>query len=86
LAAVLAGFVVAKLPPRTKKVVVNRRGEPQRDGLESAGKAGFLVAILKLAIDATKPILLAWITKRLGEAVHVGKDVRRGVSNVERRT
>jgi hypothetical protein len=85
-AAALLGFVIAKLPARTKKVVVNRRGEPLKGGLENAGKAGFLIAILKIVVDVTKPVLLAWISKRLGEAVHVGKDVRRGVNRVDRKT
>jgi hypothetical protein len=86
IGAVLAGFLISKLPARTKKVVVNRRGEPQKAGFETAGKTGLLLAILKIAIDATKPVLMAWITKRLGEAVSVGKDVRRGVNRVERKT
>jgi len=85
--AILAGFAIAKIPPRTKKVVVNRRGEAVKNGnLEAAGKAGFAMAILKLLIDITKPIIMAWATKRLGEAVHVGKQVRSKVERVERRT
>ena len=86
LGAILAGFVIAKLPARTKKVVVNRKGERVNGNLENAGKAGFLIAILKLAIDITKPVLMAWATKRLGEAVQVGKQVRHKVEKVERRT
>jgi hypothetical protein len=86
LGAILAGFVVAKLPARTKKVVVNRRGEQVNGSLENAGKAGFALAILKVLIDITKPIIMAWATKRLGEAVHIGKQVRQKVDKVERRT
>jgi hypothetical protein len=84
--AILAGFAIAKLPARTKKVVVNRKGERVNGSLETAGKAGFLVAILKLLIDITKPILMAWATKRLGEAVQIGKQVKRKVDKVDRQT
>ena len=87
-AALLAGFIIAKLPPRTKKVVVDRRGKkiaPEQAGLENAGKAGIAVAVLKILIDVTKPVIMAWATKRLGEAVSVGKDVRRKVERVDRK-
>ncbi|MHA3774564.1 hypothetical protein ACXR0O_23820 [Verrucomicrobiota bacterium sgz303538] len=86
--ALLAGFVIAKLPARTKKVVVNRKGKavpPQQAGLENAGKAGIALAVLKILLDITKPVIMAWATKRLGEAVNVGKDVRRKVEKVDRK-
>lgn len=86
--AVVLGFAVAKLPARTKKVYVDRKGKaaPAPQSLETAGKAGITMAILKLGLDITKPIIMAWATKRLGEAVSVGKDVRRTVNKVDRKT
>ena len=84
--AVVLGFAVAKLPARTKKVYVDRKGKTvPKEGLETAGKAGIAMAVLKLAIDVTKPVIMDWATKRLGEAVSVGKDVRRKVEKVDRK-
>jgi hypothetical protein len=87
IGAVLLGLIVAKLPPRTKKVPVSPWTRKKVDvPLEQAGKAGFILAILKIAIDVTKPILMAWATKRLGEMVHVQKEVKRKVDKVDRKT
>src|SRR5688500_10920117 len=63
--AALLGLVLAKLPPRTKKVPV-RRGK-DREQLANAGKAGITLGALKLLLDLTKPILIAWATKRVGD-------------------
>ena len=87
IGAVLLGLIVAKLPPRTKKVPVSPWSRKKVEApLEQAGKAGFLLAILKIAIDVTKPVLMAWATKRLGEMVHVQKQVKRKVDKVDRKT
>ena len=87
LGALIGGFIITKLPTRTKKVVVDRRGKRVSEtGLETAGKTGLFLAILKIGIDLAKPILMAWITKRLGEAVHVGKQVKQKVEKVDRKT
>ena len=84
--ALIAGFIITKLPARTKKVVVDRKGNRVTDpALATAGKAGFGLALLKIGIDLAKPILMAWLTKRLGEAVHVGKQVRHKVEKVDRK-
>jgi hypothetical protein len=85
--ALLVGLVVAKLPPRTKKVPVNRWTGKKVDqpSLEQAGKAGFFLALLKIGIDVTKPVLMAWATKRLGEMIHVQKKVERKVEKVDRK-
>lgn len=86
LGALIAGFIITKLPARTKKVVVDRKGQRVADPtLATAGKTGFALALLKIGIDVAKPILMAWITKRLGEAVHVGKQVRQKVEKVDRK-
>ena len=81
IGAVLVGLTIAKLPPRTKKVPVNRwtGKKVNPEPLEQAGKAGFFLAILKIVIDVTKPILMAWATKRLGQMIHVQKKVERKV-------
>lgn len=72
IGAVLLGLLIAKLPARTKKVPVNRWTHKKVEvPLEQAGKAGFLMVILKLLLDVTKPILMAWATKRLGQVVHM---------------
>lgn len=87
IGAMLFGLVISKLPPRTKKVPVNRwTGKKVDQPLEQAGKAGFFLAIVKLLIDVTKPILMAWATKRLGQMIHVQKKVERKVEKVDRKT
>jgi hypothetical protein len=84
--AVVLGFIIAKLPARTKKVVVERKGQRTAEAnLANAGKAGIGLALLKIAIDVAKPVMMAWLTKRLGEAVHVGKEVRHKVERVDRK-
>ncbi len=81
--AIVIGVFIAKLPARTKKIMVNHRGKQH---VSSAGRAGLFMAALKLLIDATKPMLMAWATKRLGQAVSVGKSVQRKVDRVEAKT
>lgn len=85
---VLTGLIIAKLPPRTRKVVVDRKGTTFRgdERLAATGKAGIALGAVKLLIDVTKPVLMAWATKRLGEAVHVGKQVQRKVEKVDAKT
>ena len=86
IGAVVLGFLVAKLPARTKKVYVDRKGKsvaPEK--LETAGKAGLAMALLKIVIDVTKPVIMAWATKRLGEMVAVSKEVRHKVEKVDRK-
>ena len=77
--ASLFGLLMAKLPARTKKVLVGRgRGGQQ---LASAGKAGIFLGALKLGLDILKPLLIAWATKRMGTIASVAK---RTESKVER--
>jgi hypothetical protein len=85
--AILTGLLISKVPPRTKKVVVDRRSAAIPDKqLARVGKGGFLLAIIKLLVDITKPIIMAWATKRLGQAVAVGHEVKRKVERVDRKT
>jgi hypothetical protein len=62
--AAVLGLVLAKIPARTKKIVVNRRNEKQ---MANAGKAGLALGALKLAFDLGKPFLMSWATGRLGD-------------------
>ena len=78
--AAIIGLALAKVPPRTRKVA---RGHKNREPLESAGRAGFLVGGLKLALDFAKPLLLAWATKRMGDVVRTSEKVETKVDRVE---
>jgi len=60
----LLGFVLAKLPGRTKKVVVGRKGAAAQTG-ETAVKAGLLITVLKLVFDLARPALTKWLTQRV---------------------
>jgi hypothetical protein len=62
--AALLGLVLAKLPPRTKKVPLSRKAEKQ---IADAGKAGFALGALKIAFDLARPFATTWATNRLGE-------------------
>lgn len=87
IGAVLLGLLVSKLPGRTKKVPVNRwTGKKVEVPLEQAGKAGILMVILKLLLDVTKPILMAWATKRLGQVVHMQSGGQQKAERAYRRT
>lgn len=86
LGAGLVGLIIAKIPPRTKKVPVSSYKGDRRQQVEATGKAGLMLGILKLLVDATKPVFLAWMTKRLGEAVSVGKEVKHKVNKVDAKT
>lgn len=56
-AAILVGLVIAKLPARTKKVVVDQKGKRQKE-LEKVGQAGIAAGLLKVAFDVSKPMLV----------------------------
>jgi hypothetical protein len=81
---VLAGLILAKLPPRTKKVRGHR--PKNRDPLANAGRAGFALGALKLLLDLTKPLLIAWATKRIGDVAKSARRTERKVDHVERKT
>src|SRR6266853_2225488 len=64
--AALLGFILAKLPPRTKKVVVDRKG--RAGGAEKTFlEAGLLVTILKFAFDIARPALTKWLRHRVAD-------------------
>jgi hypothetical protein len=62
--ATLLGVIIAKLPARTKKVVVDRQGRKQSTE-EKAVKAGLLITVLKIAFDIARPALTKWVAQRV---------------------
>jgi hypothetical protein len=64
--AVLAGLVISKIPPRTKKVVVTsgKAGKVEKE-IEAAGKAGLFLGALRMIFNLVQPFLVKWITRRL---------------------
>lgn len=82
--AVLLGLVLAKLPPRTKKVPALRGKD--REQLATAGRAGFALGAIKLILDLTKPLLIAWATKRVGDVAKAVRRTERKVEHVDRKT
>jgi hypothetical protein len=68
--AILLGLIIAKIPPRTKKVpVVVPKGTKAEKELKDAGKVGVALAILKTALDIGKPFLASYIAKRVRQRV-----------------
>ena len=65
--AIVLGFLLSKIPPRTKKVRVNVKGD-KVDAAEigkSAGLMGVLIAGAKIAFDLLRPVLLRWAASRV---------------------
>lgn len=79
VAAVL-GLLIAKLPARTKKVPVDRKGRRTND-VEKVEKAGLLMMVLKVVFDLAKPFIIRYgrefvlnaIEKRTGGAPRRGR-------------
>ncbi len=63
-AASMLGLLIAKLPRRTKKVYVDRRGKPTVKNLE---KAGLALAVAKMAFSVARPALMSFATKQVSE-------------------
>ena len=63
-AASVLGLLIAKLPRRTKKVYVDRRGKQDVKKLE---KAGLALAIAKMAFSVARPALMSFATKQVSE-------------------
>ncbi|HEX5176073.1 MAG TPA: hypothetical protein VFV83_03535 [Chthoniobacteraceae bacterium] len=82
--AAVLGLLLAKLPPRMKKVPV-RRGKKgkDREQLANAGKAGLTLGVLKLVLDLAKPILIAWATKRMGDVAKTTQRTEQKVARTE---
>ena len=71
------------LVPRPKKVVVSNRNGRH---IQQVGKAGFALGAVKLALDLTKPLILAWATKRVSDLASSTKKVERKVDRVDAKT
>ena len=73
--ATLFGVLLAKLPARKKKTVV------QRDGVEakviSAGKTGLLLGALKIAFDLSRPAITKWASQRVADYMNGAENDRR---------
>ena len=63
----LFGYVLAKLPARTKKVIVDTKGRKPQSTEKSVVKAGLLVTVLKLALDVARPALTKWVTRQVAD-------------------
>ena len=62
--AAVLGLIVAQLPRRTKKVVQPKFNLHKEKTAEKAGKAGLMLAAIKIGFDFARPILLKWLTQR----------------------
>lgn len=82
--AAVVGLALAKLPPRSKKVVVRRKGGADAQ-LMQAGKAGMALGVVKLALDFAKPLLIAWATKRMGDVARTAKKTEQKVARTEQK-
>lgn len=66
--AALVGVVIAKLPRRTQKVLVDAEG--QRVDAGGVAKTGLLLAVAKIAFDVARPTLLKLAAEQLGPLLH----------------
>ena len=69
--ALVAGGAVSLLPMRERKVYVNPLSKDGKGKLAAAGKprGGFLISLLKALTPIIKPLLTAFITKKLANLV-----------------
>ena len=69
--ALVAGGAVSMLPMRERKVYVNPLSKDGKGKLAAASKpkGGFLLALIKALTPLIKPILTAFITKKLANLV-----------------
>jgi hypothetical protein len=77
-AAVVIGVVFAVMPARTKEIRVNAkgrsRGRQQKEGILGAGLA---LGALKLAATLLKPVVVSFITKKMGEISSAPRSARK---------
>ena len=78
-----AALVGLALVPRPKKIVVSKRGGKR---MQDAGKAGFALGAFKLALDISKPLIMAWATKRVSDVAKSTENVERKVERVDAKT
>jgi hypothetical protein len=65
--AAILGLFIARVPRRPKKVV---HITPKRKDktVEKAGKAGLLLAVMKIVFDFVRPFLLRWATRKFTDS------------------
>jgi hypothetical protein len=77
-AAVVIGIAFAIMPARTKEIRVNAkgksRGKHQKEGILGAGLA---LGALKLAATLLKPVVVSFITKKMGEISSAPRSARK---------
>ena len=78
-----AALVGLALVPRPKKIVVSKRDGKR---MKEAGKAGFALGAVKLALDIAKPLILAWATKRVSDVAKTTEKVEQKVERVDAKT
>ncbi len=62
--AALLGLLLSKLPPLRRKVEV-KPSLFHRSPAKEAGKAAFAVTLIKFALDLAKPMLMAWVKRKV---------------------
>ncbi len=72
----LVGLIIAKIPPRTKKVVLDRKGVVRKEQLEEVGKFGLVLGVLKVVLNLAKPLIISWATKRFASGARGRADYR----------
>jgi hypothetical protein len=66
--AAIAGFIIARLPRRTKKVYVNEEGK--KVSPEKVAKTGLLFAAARIVFGLAQPILLKVAREQLEPLIH----------------
>lgn len=61
--ATLLGLLLSKLPARSKVAI--KAPAFRRDPTREAGKAAFLLTLLKFAFDLVRPVLTIWVKSRV---------------------
>lgn len=68
--AALLGLAISKLPPRTKKIVIQPGGRARAEReVKEVGKWGLVIAAAKWLFDLIRPMLVTWGTRRLTQAI-----------------
>ena len=68
--AALFGLIISRLPPRRKKSAPPSKAKATaKVEAERAGMAGIGFALLKIAFNVAKPILISWATKRMNRGM-----------------
>lgn len=79
-AAGVLGLLMTQLPFRRKKIVVEPKRSRKKE-VERAGVAGLLFGVLRMLVPVVKPMVIAWVSKRMKEraSARYGSGQRQGV-------